>query len=153
MNRFDMKLSAISSNEAFARSCVAAFCVSLNPTIEEINDIKTAVSEAVTNSIVHGYEGDESQYIDLSVAIDGNNTAIITVSDNGRGIEDIDKAMEPFFTTKPEQERSGMGFTLMRTFMDDVAVTSSADRGTTVTMTKIIRGQKDVGTRGHNQAD
>lgn len=147
MNVFEMKLKAISANEAFARSCVAAFCVQLNPTIEEINDIKTAVSEAVTNSIVHGYESDANKYIDLRVIIGDNKDVQISVKDNGKGIADVEKAMEAFYTTKPEQERSGMGFTLMQTFMDEVEVNSAPDKGTEVIMTKYLRGCKDVGTR------
>ena len=136
MNAFEMKLKAISANEGFARSCVAAFCVQLNPTIEEINDIKTAVSEAVTNSIVHGYESDADKYIDLRVVIGDSKDIQISISDSGKGIADIKKAMEAFYTTKPEQERSGMGFTLMQTFMDEIQVKSAPDKGTEVIMTK-----------------
>lgn len=137
-NEFQMKLKAVSSNESFARSVVSAFCVGLNPTIEEINDIKTAVSEAVTNSIVHGYAGTEGDIL-ISVGLNGKEVTI-EITDFGVGISDIQKAMEPFYTSKPEQERSGLGFTVMETFMDELDVKPNEKGGVTVVMKKKIGG-------------
>lgn len=140
-NEMTLTIKAQSQNEAFARSAVAAFCTQLDPTLEEINDIKTAVSEAVTNSIVHAYQRDESQDIVIFVAIDEKELTI-TVSDTGAGIANINQALQPFFTTKPQEERSGMGFTVMQAFMDELEVTSIVDKGTTVYMTKKISSSK-----------
>lgn len=123
-----------SENESFARIAVAAFIAPLNPTIGELNDIKTAVSEAVTNSIIHGYE-DNNGKIYLTCKVSGRRVTI-KVQDNGIGIEDIKKAMQPLYTSKPDMERSGIGFTVMQTFMDDVSVQSEKNLGTTVIMTK-----------------
>lgn len=142
-NYFKLILSGKLENESFARSTVAAFCTVLNPTIEEINDIKTAVSEAVTNCIVHAYQGKTGEII-IEVSIYGN-TVEIKVSDTGCGFADIAKAMQPFYTTKPEEERSGMGFTLMQAFMDNLEVISTVGIGTTVLMRKnILRDVEDV---------
>ena len=138
MNRFTMKLLAKTGNEGFARSSVSAFFLELNPSLEEINDIKTAVSEAVTNCIVHAYGGKEDKYIDISVSLEDQKAEII-IEDEGCGIADVDKAVQPFFTTKPEQERSGMGFTLIQTFMDKVEIISQKDKGTKVVMQKQIK--------------
>ena len=135
MNEFKLKLLSKIGNESFARSCISAFCLELNPTLEEINDIKTAVSEAVTNCIVHAYNGKADKYIDISVRLDDGKAEII-IEDSGCGIEDVDKAIQPFFTTKPDQERSGMGFTLIKTFMDKVDIISQKDKGTKVIMQK-----------------
>ncbi|MBR2909846.1 MAG: anti-sigma F factor [Clostridia bacterium] len=137
-NKFYLKLDAKLINEGFARSMVATFCVQLNPSISEINDIKTAVSEAVTNSIVHGYSKEKRGDIEIYVGIK-NNVVYIKVVDLGTGIEDIDKARQPFFTTKSQEERSGMGFTLMESFMDTLNVYNNADGGVTVEMTKEIK--------------
>ncbi len=125
------------ANEALARVAAAAFCTQLNPTLEEISDLKTAVSEAVTNCIIHGYEG-EVHKIRMDCSLCGQELTV-DVSDEGRGIPDIKKAMEPLFTTRPDQDRSGMGFTFMEAFMDEVSVESEVGRGTTVHMKKIIR--------------
>ncbi|MCX4362429.1 MAG: anti-sigma F factor [Clostridia bacterium] len=135
MNEFKLKLLSKTGNESFARSCVSAFCLELNPTLEEVNDIKTAVSEAVTNCIVHAYNSQEGKYIDLSVRLEDGKVEII-IEDEGCGIEDVEKAVQPFFTTKPDQERSGMGFTLIKTFMDKVEIISHKDKGTKVIMQK-----------------
>ena len=135
MNEFKLKLLSKTGNEGFARSCVSAFCLELNPTLEEINDVKTAVSEAVTNCIVHAYNSQEGKYIDLSVRIENGKVEII-IEDEGCGIEDVEKAIQPFYTTKPDQERSGMGFTLIKTFMDKVDIISQKDKGTKVIMQK-----------------
>lgn len=124
-------------NEGLARVAVAAFCTQLNPTLEEVADIKTAVSEAVTNCIIHGYEG-EIHKIEVSCRLRGREL-FVDVSDQGRGIGDVAKAMEPMFTTKPEKDRSGMGFTFMEAFMDEISVESQIGKGTTVHMKKMIR--------------
>ena len=132
----ELIIDSKSENESFARVAVAAFCTRLDPTLEEITDIKTAVSEAVTNCIVHGYEGGKGKiYINVNIT---GNTAEVIVKDNGVGIEDIEKAMEPMYTTKPEQERSGMGFSFMEAFMDELEVSSARNKGTTVIMRKKI---------------
>lgn len=125
-----------SENEAFARVVAAAFCTGLDPTLEEISDVKTAVSEAVTNSIVHGYNGGEG-LIRMRCMI-SDSVFVVEVHDDGVGIENINRAMEPLFTTKPELERSGMGFSFMEAFMDDLRVESAKNKGTTVTMKKRI---------------
>ena len=126
-----------STNEGFARVAVAAFVSQLDPTIEELSEIKTAVSEAVTNSIVHAYD-DELGMISISAQIK-DDVVTIQVKDKGKGIENIDKAKEPLFTTKPDLERSGMGFTIMENFMDKLVVKSEVGKGTTVTMSKRIK--------------
>ena len=129
---FDSK----SVNERFARVTVAAFATQLNPIMEEISDIKTAVSEAVTNAIVHGYEGKEGT-IYMDVEISGNKLSL-RIHDDGVGIADVEKAMEPLFTTRPQEERAGMGFMFMEAFMDDLRVESEPGAGTTVFMEKTI---------------
>ena len=134
----EMKLEFLNkgANEAFARITVAAFASQLDPTIEELSDIKTAVSEAVTNSIVHGYEGKGGKvYMTLSLE---DREIIIRIKDEGVGIENVHKAMEPLYTTKPELERSGMGFSFMEAFMDELNVYSRKNVGTTVIMKKRI---------------
>lgn len=127
-------------NEGFARAAVATFMTRLNPTLEEINDVKTAVSEAVTNSVVHGYDNEEG-IIHLQVEVEDESLSV-SVADYGRGIENIEQAKEPLFTTKPDEERSGMGFTFMEIFMDSLKVESVSGKGTTVHMTKKIWGGK-----------
>lgn len=129
-----LKFKALSENEAFARSCVAAFCVQLNPTLDEITDIKTAVSEAVTNCVVHAYPKEEGE-ISLNVKLT-RDSAIISVSDEGVGISNFERARQPFFTTKPSEERSGMGFTVMESFMDKVYLLKNKTKGVTVLMEK-----------------
>ena len=136
-NEMETTFLSVAENESFARVVIAAFAVQLSPTVSEIADIKTAVSEAVTNAIVHGYEG-SSGMVTLRAAIDDRSTLTVEVKDSGRGIADVPKAMEPFFTTHPEQERSGMGFAVMQTFMDDVDVESAPGKGTIVRMSKRI---------------
>ena len=142
-NQNEMKVSfdARSVNEAFARVAVAAFIADLNPTLNEISDIKTAVSEAVTNAIIHGYASPK-QKVELECRIDGNWVEI-EVRDYGVGIEDVPKAMEPFYTTKPELERSGMGFAFMEAFMDEVKVFSEVGQGTCIKMRKQL-GKQEV---------
>lgn len=137
-NFFKLEIDAKKVNESFARNTVALFCTDLKPTISEINDIKTAVSEAVTNSIVHGYE-DKGGKIVLEVGIE-KNTVDIKVIDTGVGINDIDMAIQPFFTTKTEEEHSGMGFTLMDSFMTSLEVKKNNPTGIIVHMQKVIKG-------------
>ena len=145
-NSMSMVFDAKSENEGLARMVISAFITELDPTIEELNDVKTAVSEAVTNSIIHGYNGTEGKvYIDCSLDMDENEnhgTLKITVKDKGVGIENVEKAKEPLFTTKPELERSGMGFMFMEMFMDDLYVESKLHNGTTVCMTKKIKNNR-----------
>ena len=133
-----MQIDAKLSNESFIRTTVANFTLPLNPTVSEINDIKTAVSEAVTNSIVHGYQN-KGGIIYISCCIK-DDIVTIEIKDNGVGIKDIKKAREPFFTTKKDDERSGMGFTLMETFMDSLDVYNNNNGGLTVKLTKRIVG-------------
>ena len=137
-NTNEMKLVFDSrpENEGLARVAVAAFCTQLNPTLEEVSDLKTAVSEAVTNCIIHAYEG-KVQKIEVRCRMQGR-VIWVDVIDKGIGIENISKAMEPMFTTKPEKDRSGMGFTFMEAFMDEVTVESQVGDGTTVHMKKTI---------------
>ena len=135
-NSFKLEFEAKNVNEGFARGVVALFCMDLKPTMSEINDIKTAVSEAVTNSIVHGYPNDVGEIVIQSEIIE--NAIHINIFDNGVGIENVSKALEPFYTSKPEEERSGMGFTIMKSFMDEVKVESEKGKGTKIYMTKII---------------
>lgn len=135
----EMKLSfpSNSKNEAFARSVITAFVLSLDPTVSELSDLKTAVSEAVTNSIVHGYRHTEGMiYISAKLRADGRVT--VKIRDKGCGIEDVQKAMEPLFTTAPEEERAGLGFAVMQSFCDKVKVKSQPQKGTTVTLEKFF---------------
>lgn len=138
LNTMEIHFPSKSINEGFARAVVSAFVLQLDPTINELTDIKTAVSEAVTNCIVHGYQ-DTTGTIYIKGEIRENNLIVIKIRDKGRGIKDIKKAMEPLFTTGGE-ERAGLGFAVMESFMDKVKVTSREDKGTTVTLyKKIIR--------------
>lgn len=131
---FDSK----SENESFARVAVAAFIAQLDPNMEELSDIKTAVSEAVTNAIIHGYENCEGK-VKLCCKIE-DHFITIEISDEGCGMQDVEKAMEPLYTTKPELERSGMGFAFMEAFMDDLEVVSEVGKGTKITMKRCIKG-------------
>ncbi|KAB3531482.1 anti-sigma F factor [Alkaliphilus serpentinus] len=133
-NYMKLEFESKSQNEAFARVVVASFAAQLDPTIEEITDIKTAVSEAVTNAIIHGYEN-TTGIVKVTCYIINQELEVI-IEDEGRGIEDIEKAKEPLYTSKPELERSGMGFTVMETFMDEVDVYSEAGLGTKIRMVK-----------------
>ena len=136
-NKFRIEFLSKSENESFIRSVVGCFMLNLNPSIAEIADVKTAVSEAVTNSIVHGY-GKETGNIILDAEIEGNNLHI-NICDFGKGIDDLQKALEPFYTTSPEDERSGMGFTIMKSFMDEIKVETKKGEGTKVYMKKTIK--------------
>ena len=135
-NEMQLIFDSRSSNESFARVTVAAFMTSLNPTVEEVSDVKTAVSEAVTNAIIHGYEN-EIHKISIVCRIEEKQICI-TVEDKGRGIENVEEAMQPMYTTKSEAERSGMGFAFMEAFMDSVEVASEVGKGTRVKMKKTI---------------
>ena len=140
-NEMQLIFDSRSANETFARVTVAAFMTSLNPTVEEVSDVKTAVSEAVTNAIIHGYDN-EVQNIYIRCRIE-EKTLYLEIEDRGKGIEDVEKAMEPLFTTKPELERSGMGFSFMEAFTDHLEVISSPGKGTIVKMEKTIgKGRK-----------
>ena len=136
-NEMKMEILSKSCNESFARIAVAAFASQLDPTIEEISDIKTAVSEIVTNSIIHAYESSD-EIIKIHCMI-MENSIIIEISDTGKGIEDIEEAKKPLYTSKAELERSGMGFTIVASFMDELKVESILGLGTKITMKKIIR--------------
>ncbi len=136
-NEMHLKFLSKSSNESFARSAVAAFTLELDPTIAELADIKTAVSEAVTNAIVHGYRR-ESGMIYIDVRLTTERDVIIKIRDKGVGIEDVTQAMQPLYTTAKEEERAGLGFAVMQSFMDSVKVQSKPDKGTTVTLVKRI---------------
>lgn len=143
-NEMEIRFDSRSANEGFARVAVASFLTQLNPTIEEVADVKTAVSEAVTNAIIHGYEG-EIHKVRIRCRIEDNVFAV-EVSDQGRGIPDIEEAMRPMFTTKPEQDRSGMGFAFMEAFMDSLEVQSEPGRGTKVKMKKTIGKGREIWT-------
>ena len=136
-NKMILQFQAISENESFARGVISCFALKLNPSLEELSDIKTAVSEAVTNCIVHAYPNDKG-IITLESEIE-NDVIHINVFDNGVGIKDVNKALEPFFTTKPDEERSGMGFSIMKSFMDEVRIESKKGAGTKIYMKKNIK--------------
>lgn len=140
-NEMQMQFDSRSSNEGFARVVAGAFALQLNPTLEELSDIKTAVSEAVTNAIIHGYPGRIGR-VEMRARIDGRVFEVV-IADRGVGIEDVAKAREPLFTTGDDTERSGMGFTMMETFMDELEVESAPGQGTTVRMLKRIGREKD----------
>ena len=143
-NSMELVFESKSINEGFARVAVAAFLTQLNPTLEEVSDVKTAVSEAVTNAIIHGYDKKEGK-IRIRSRIE-NQIFYIEVVDEGKGIEDVGKAMEPLFTTKPEMDRSGMGFSFMEAFMDELQVISEMGKGTVVKMQKTIGKGRELWT-------
>jgi len=151
-NMMRTEFSAIAENEAFARSAVAAFAAPLDPTVEELTEIKTAVSEAVSNSIIHGYgvksvgvrAVDPGDMVIMECAMYRGGKLVIKIEDKGAGIEDVKRAMEPLYTTGDEEERSGMGFTVMESFMDKLKVMSEKGKGTTVIMTKYLDIVSDI---------
>ena len=141
-NEMNLSFSAKSQNEALARVCVAAFASKLNPTLAEINDIKTAVSEAVTNAIIHGYDGGEIKNGTVYIYCALNEGELtVEIIDDGVGISDIEQAKEPLYTSKPEMERSGMGFTIMEMFMDRIVIESEVGKGTKIVMYKKLNVQ------------
>jgi len=140
-NFMKLQFAAKSENESFARVTVAAFVSQLDPTMDEITDLKTVVSEAVTNSIIHGYDGNPEGIVTISASIEGDTVTLI-IEDQGRGIEDVELAKQPLYTSKPELERSGMGFTIMENFMDEFDVTSEIGGGTRIRMKKRIVSKK-----------
>lgn len=147
-NSFTLTFDSLPENESFARVVVSSFALNLNPTLEELSDIKTAISEAVTNCEVHAYR-DKIGKIKLSGSIK-DDVLTIEVADTGVGIVDISKAREPFFTTRPQDERSGMGFTVMESFMDNVEVLKNRPSGTIVKMTKRICQQNNFSKESEN---
>ena len=143
-NEMEIIFDSHSSNEGFARVAVASFLTQLNPTVEEVSDVKTAISEAVTNAIIHGYEN-EIHKVSIRCRIEGQQMTV-EVRDHGAGIENIEQAMTPLYTSKPELERSGMGFAFMEAFMDHVEVESEPGEGTTVRMKKTIGKGRELWT-------
>lgn len=140
-NEMTLEFDAISANEGFARVAVAAFITPLNPTIEEVADVKTALSEAVTNAIIHGYE-EKGGRVKVRCLLEGDRLTV-EVKDDGKGMKDVIQAMEPLFTTRPELERSGMGFAFMEAFMDELEVESEIGKGT------LVRMKKKLGTESY----
>lgn len=140
VNKMKMIIPAMSKNEALARSCIAAFAAQADPTVEELSDIRSAVCEAVTNAIVHGYR-DKAGDITMTLKLTDDGCLYIKIADKGCGIEDVEKAMEPLYTTAPEEERAGLGFAVMEAFTDSLKVTSKVGKGTCVTMKKRLIGK------------
>ncbi|NGP43649.1 anti-sigma F factor [Bacillaceae bacterium SIJ1] len=140
-NEMHITFSARSENESFARVAVASFIAHVNPTLDEMTEIKTVVSEAVTNAIIHGYDHDDQKMIQLSAVLEDGKVDIV-IRDEGHGIENIHEAMQPLYSSKPELERSGMGFTIMENFMDEVSVDSGPGQGTVVRLTKYFAAKK-----------
>lgn len=142
LNEIKFSMPSLSVNEGAARAAVSSFLVQADPTVEELSDIRTAVSEAVTNSIVHGYRNSSGR-IELTVRLLAEREIYIRIKDSGCGIADVKQAMEPLFTTAPEEERSGLGFSVMESFMDRLTVKSKVGKGTTVTMRKRLKPNGD----------
>ncbi len=143
MNAMKIEFRSRSENEAFARVSVAAFASQLDPTIEDLTDIKTVVSEVVTNAIIHGYNSDPNYFVTIRGTIIGD-TLCIEIEDEGKGMEDIELARTPLYTSKPELERSGMGFTIIENFMDEVHIDSKPGQGTKIAMKKQIKSKKTI---------
>ena len=139
-NEMEISFCAIAENEVLARMVISAFLVRINPTMSMISEVRTAVSEAVTNAIVHAYKESGKGKVVLRAVLDSDRVQI-EVEDFGCGIQDIEQAMKPFYTSQPERERSGMGFSLMQSFMDGIRVRSAPDQGTLVSMTKLLSGE------------
>ncbi|MFJ7975231.1 anti-sigma F factor [Peribacillus sp. JNUCC 23] len=140
-NKMELTFSALSQNESFARVSVASFIAQLDPTLDELTEIKTVVSEGVTNSIIHGYENDPTGVVYISVVLE-EDMVELEIRDEGLGIEDLDEALQPLYTTKPELERSGMGFTIMENFMDEMHVISHKGEGTIIRLKKHLTKTK-----------
>jgi stage II sporulation protein AB (anti-sigma F factor) len=141
-NEMHLQFAALSQNESFARVTVAAFVTQLNPTMDEVTEIKTVVSEAVTNAIIHGYDNNRNGTVYISVYLIDEGTIELIIKDKGMGIENIEEAKQPLYTTKPELERSGMGFTIMENFMDEISIESSSSEGTTIYLKKHLTKSK-----------
>jgi stage II sporulation protein AB (anti-sigma F factor) len=141
-NEMNIQFSALSQNESFARVTVASFIAQLDPTMDELTEIKTVVSEAVTNAIIHGYDNNPSGMVYISVVMEEEGSIEMTVRDEGSGIQNVEEARQPLYTSKPELERSGMGFTIMENFMDEVEVISHPGTGTTIRLNKQLAGSK-----------
>lgn len=142
-NAMELKFKSISANESFARIAVASFVSQIDPNMDELTEIKTVVSEAVTNAIIHGYEDDPTQDIYIRCSLTDDFLSI-TIADEGIGIDNVDLAKEPLYTSKPELERSGMGFTIMENFMDRISITSHPGEGTKINMTKQFQTIKSM---------
>ncbi|MCM3738811.1 anti-sigma F factor [Oceanobacillus luteolus] len=142
-NSMQLEFLSVSENESFARVAVASFIAPLDPTVDEMTEIKTVVSEAVTNAIIHGYQNEPDHFIKITCTVDDYEIKL-RIEDNGLGIEDIESAREPLYTSKPELERSGMGFTIMENFMDQVEVISHPGKGTILEMSKQLIKNKTV---------
>jgi stage II sporulation protein AB (anti-sigma F factor) len=140
-NFMKLEFASRSENEGFARVTVAAFVTQLDPTLDELTDLKTVVSEAVTNAIIHGYNNQPDGIVTIQAEMDGD-TVYLTIEDQGEGIDDLEQAKQPLFTSKPELERSGMGFTIMENFMDEIEVTTAVGIGTKIKMKKRIESKK-----------
>ncbi|MEC0205782.1 anti-sigma F factor [Paenibacillus lautus] len=140
-NFMTLQFAAKSENESFARVAVAAFISQMDPNMDELSDLKTVVSEAVTNSIIHGYDSDPEGVVKIEALIDGDMITLC-IEDSGHGIEDLEMAKQPLYTSKPELERSGMGFTIMENFMDEFEVVSEPGSGTSIKMKKRIESKK-----------
>ncbi|MGG3803065.1 anti-sigma F factor [Metabacillus fastidiosus] len=140
-NEMNLQFSALSQNESFARVTVAAFIAQLDPTMNELTEIKTVVSEAVTNAIIHGYDNSPNGIVYISVILE-DSIVKLTIRDEGIGITDIEEARQPLYTTKPELERSGMGFTIMENFMDEIKIESNEEKGTAITLVKHLSKSK-----------
>jgi stage II sporulation protein AB (anti-sigma F factor) len=141
-NEMHLQFSALSQNESFARVTVAAFITQLDPTMDELTEIKTVVSEAVTNAIIHGYNNNAEGIVHIDVTLHDNGMVELIIKDDGVGIDDVNEATQPLYTTKPELERSGMGFTIMENFMDEINVVSAPLAGTTVYLKKQLTNSK-----------
>lgn len=147
INEMKLTFAAVSENEAFARACVSSFVSQLDPFVSELAEIKTAVSEAVTNCIVHGYRGRNDGVVTLVMRLFSDRRVYIKIRDRGCGIADVEQAMQPLFTTAPEEERAGLGFAVMESFTDRLRVTSSPERGTALVMEKTLQEKTDGNTQ------
>ena len=139
MNKCTIKFKSKMENESFARICTCSFLAPLNPTVDELMEIKTIVSEAVTNAIIHGYDSNPNKMVKLEIAYDINRCITLIITDKGNGIENVEKAMEPLYTTKLAEERSGMGMTIMQTFSDSFDVITSLKEGTSIVIQKQLQ--------------
>lgn len=144
MNEMTMRFLSRLENEPFARTSIIAFLMPLNPSVEEVMEVKTMIAEAVTNAMIHGYDGRIDGWVEIHVCYDEDHTIEISVKDEGCGIDDLELAMQPLYTTKGHLERSGMGMTIMNTFADDFHVESSVGKGCIVRLRKTLHGQTEI---------